>query len=503
MGTMKATNMQKRAIMTRCETTRSTASKLTRRGFIGATALGTATLFSPLSRVLGANGDIRLGFIGLGGRGGSLLGQFAKEEGVRIVALCDADKSKLDRFAEQHPHAARVTDMRRLIERRDIDAVVIATSNHWHALSAIWAMQAGKDVYLEKPCSHNVWEGRKLVEAARKYDRIVQGGTQQRSDPMQSEIKAFLDSGELGRIQYVRLNRLGVRASIGRRSAPLEIPDSVEYDLWLGPAEDRPIYRDRLQYDWHWDWNTGNGELGNWGVHILDDCRNVVFRDKATLPRRVVAGGGRFLWNDAGNTPNTQFVYYDTGSIPVVMAVHNLPRATGAKEADIYQRLETRAFLVIQCENGYYAGSRGRGAAFSNERKQIKAFDGNSGRGHAGNFLQAVRSRKRADLTAEIEQTHYAAAWAHLGNAAYRLGQTYNRGQALERVRGYGPWEELINGFEAHVRANGIVPDSARLGPMLEIDTQRETLTGPTATPAARALLTREYRKPYTVPSQV
>jgi len=482
-------------------------SKLTRRHFVQTSAAlaGSGLALAPFSKVRGANDKINLAFVGLGGRGGAHVRWFGKQKGTRVAGLCEPDKGRLGKHAKKHPDAQAEVDVRKILDNKDIDALVIASCNHWHCLSAIWACQAGKDVYVEKPISNNVWEGRKLVEAARKYDRIVQGGTQQRSDPLQSEIKAFLDSGELGKMQYVRLNRFGTRSSIGKRDTPLPWPGDVDKDQWLGPAQDQDIYRKKLQYDWHWDWNTGAGELGNWGPHITDDCRNVAFRDRVTLPKRVVAGGGRFVWDDGGNTPNTHFIYYDTGEVPVVMAVHNLPYKKGTNQSDVYKRLRTRAFLIIQCENGYYAGGRGGGSAYTNDGKVIKKFNGDGGRAHAENFLDAMRSRKRENLNAEIEETHYSSAWCHLGNVAYRLGGKYSHDEALQRVKGYGPWIELVEGFEAHCEANEIdlSEAGAKLGPMLELDVEKETFTGPTATAEAKALLTREYRKGYEIPDQV
>ncbi len=300
-----------------------------RRSFITQSALAFTALSA--SRVLGANETVRVASIGLGGQGLGNASRMAKVPGVEIVYLCDPDTAMLDKAKKVFPNAKTAQDLRRVMEDKEVDAVVVSTGNHWHVLASIWAIQAGKDVYVEKPVSHNIWEGRKLVEAARKHNRIVQGGTQQRSDPLQEEIKAFLDTGTLGKIKYVRCNHYSQRSSIGKTERPLTPQKSVDYNLWLGPAQDEPLYRERLHYDWHWDWNTGNGEMGNWGPHILDDLRNVVFRDKVALPKRVIAGGGRFGWDDAGETPNTHFAYMDTGEIPVIIDFHNLPRQKGMR----------------------------------------------------------------------------------------------------------------------------------------------------------------------------
>ncbi|MDG2122383.1 MAG: Gfo/Idh/MocA family oxidoreductase, partial [Verrucomicrobiales bacterium] len=271
--------------------------KHTRRTFL--TTSSAAVSFTALSagKVFGANDRINMGSIGLGGRGTGSTNNFSKINGVGVTHLCDASQKNMDRAGQQHAEAKKSQDMRKLLEDKDVDAVIISTCNHWHALAAIWACQAGKDAYVEKPVSHNIWEGRKIVDAARKYGRIVQGGTQQRSDKLQAQIKEGLDAGLVGKAKYVRCNRYGMRGSIGKRETPLTPPEDVDYDLWLGPAKDQPIYRERFHYDWHWNFNTGNGELGNWGPHLLDDLRNVVFRDKIALPKRVIAGGGRLGWH--------------------------------------------------------------------------------------------------------------------------------------------------------------------------------------------------------------
>lgn len=475
----------------------------TRRSFIKRSSLAFTALSA--SRVLGANDKIRIGSIGLGGRGMGSAAWFSKIPGVEIAYVCDVDQNVVDRAKKAYPNAKATTDLRKVVEDPEIDAVVISTCNHWHVLASIWACQAGKDVYVEKPISHNIWEGRKLVEAARKYDRIVQGGTQQRSDPLQTEVKAYLDSGALGKIKYVRCNRYGQRDSIGKVDAPLKAPESVDYNMWLGPAQDLPIHRAKFHYDWHWVWNTGNGELGNWGPHILDDLRNVVFRDKVKLPKRVIAGGGRFGWDDAGETPNTHFVYMDTGDIPVIMDVHNLPRKKGMKADDVYMRRRTNSFLIIECEGGYYTGSRGGGTAFDAEGKKLQTFKGDGGGQHAANFIAALRSRKREDQNAEIEEIHYSSAWCHLGNLSWRLGQAYQRDQAEAAVKDFQPWNDVIADFHDHLVNNDL--DAAKLdiklGPMLELDAGQETFVGSTATPEALSLLKREYRQGFEVPEKV
>ncbi len=471
-----------------------------RRSFLRTATLATSALSA--SRVMGANDRIRVASIGLGGQGRGNAGRIASVPGVELAMLCDPDTAALDQAKSSHPGATTVQDLRKVIDAKDIDAVVVSTGNYWHVLAALWACQAGKDVYVEKPISHNIWEGRQLVQAARKYKRIVQGGTQQRSCPVQAEIKAFLDSGKLGKVKWVRCNHYSIRPSIGKRAATLAPPTTCDYHLWLGPAQDLPILREKFHYDWHWNWNTGNGELGNWGPHILDDLRNIVFRDKITLPRRVMAGGGRLGLGDAGETPNTHFVYYDTGDVPVIMDVHNLPRARDVKANDFYRRRRSSAFLIIECENGYYAGGRGGGKAYDAAGKEIAGFSGDGGKGHAANFIEAMRSGKSSDLNAEIEQIHYSSAWCHLGNIAYRLGRNSGFEQAKASLKDLEQWQEVTGDCEAHLAANQITlqPGDLQVSPLLEIDPARETFTGASATPEALALLRREYRKGFEVP---
>ncbi len=480
-----------------------TPSMTNRRSFLRQSVLAATALSA--SRVLGANEKIRVGFIGLGGRGMGSAAWFAKIPGVEVAALCDVDSKVIDRAKKVYPNATTSSDLRKVIEDKSIDAVVVSTGNHWHVLASIWALQAGKDVYVEKPVSHNIWEGRKLVEAARKYDRIVQGGTQQRSDPLQEEIKAFLDSGAIGKMKYVRCNRYGERKSIGKVATPIQAPETVDYNLWLGPAQDLPMHREEFHYDWHWVWNTGNGELGNWGPHILDDLRNVVFRDKVKLPKRIIAGGGRFGWDDAGETPNTHFAYIDTGDVPVIMDVHNLPLRKGVKADDVYMRRKTKAFLVIECEGGFYTGGRGGGTAFGADGKKIQSFSGDGGKSHAENFIEAMRNRNKDTLKGEIEEIHYSSAWCHLGNISWRLGQSYNREQAEAAVKDFQPWNDVIADFHQHLQNNQLDAGALdiKMGAMLEIDAEKETFVGDTATAEALALLKREYRAGFEVPEVV
>jgi hypothetical protein len=449
-----------------------------------------------------ANDEINLGYVSCGGRAGQLMGQFSEMDGVNVAGLCDVDEKRLGLAKERFPKAQGWTDLRELIDSDSIDVVVIATCNHWHCLAAIWAMEAGKDVYVEKPLSHSQWEGQQTVAAARKYNKICQVGTQQRSDPMQAEIKQFLhEQKALGEIRAARVNRYGIRPSIGKRDTPLPIEKDVAYDLWLGPAQDEPIYREKLHYDWHWVWNTGSGEMGNWGVHVLDDLRNNVFRDSVALPKRILGGGGRVALGDAGETPNVHFAYFDTGSIPVVIGLSNLPAQPGAKKSPKHPGPSSG--YVVYCEGGRYEGQRGGGAAFDSSGKKIKEFKGNRGDVlHQANFIEAVRQQDRSILNSEVEVGNDSTGWCNLANVAFRAGSEFTReaaGQvALEQ------WQTLMGEMDTHLKAHSLALDSdaIRLSPMLELNAKTQQFTGEHANVANR-FLKREYRKGYEVPSFV
>ncbi len=455
------------------------------------------------SKLQAANEEINLAVVGLGGRGGGHLQMFRAVQGVNIVGLVDPDIKRRQTYLKKFPKAKPYADLRKMLEDKSIDAVSIATCNHWHCLAAIWAIQAGKDVYVEKPLSHSQWEGRQVVRAARKYNRVVQLGTQQRSSPIQSEIKQFLHRDKaLGEIKYVQVCRYGIRGSIGKRSTPLPIPKDVDYNLWLGPAEDQVLYRNKLHYDWHWDWNTGSGEMGNWGVHVLDDVRNVVFQDQVSLPRRIVAGGGRVVWNDAGNTPNVHFAYFDTGKIPTYIGLSNLPAKPDTKKGLNFRGVTTGYF--VQCEGGYYMGRRGGGEAYDTAGKKIRSFSGRSENRHAQNFIDAIRLGNSSILKAEIKVGHDSTGWCNLANIGFRAGSTFNLDQAREINPDDANWTALLSQMSNHLQTHGYrMQDSEiRLSPVLHHDPETEQFVGEHA-PLANKFLKRKYRKGFEVPEVV
>ena len=472
-----------------------------RRQFLSAAiAAGvTSSLAARSLTAASANEEIRIGFISCGNRAKKLMDQFDSVSGVKVTALCDVDEDRLGAAKQRYPDAKTFKDMRDLIAIKSVDAVVISTCNHWHCLAAIWAMEAGKDVYVEKPLSHSQWEGLQVVAAARKYDRICQIGTQQRSDPMQADIKKFLhDEKALGEIQVARVNHYFIRKPIGKRGTPLPTAKNIAYDLWLGPAQDTPIYRDKLHYDWHWDWNTGSGDMGNWGVHILDDVRNNVFQDSVALPKRIQAGGGRVAFSDAGQTPNVHYAYFDTGSIPVLIGLTNLPAQPGSKKrAD---HLGPHSGYIAHCEGGRYEGQRGKGVAFDADGKVIKEFTGNRGDVlHQQNFIDAVRSRDRSILNAEVSVGNDSTGWCNLANLAYRAGGTLNDGSDKDVQQTH--WNNLLSAMGSHLKAYdlSLASEGMRLSPMLKIDSHSEQFVGEHED-AANQFLKRDYRNGFVVP---
>ncbi|MFP4171383.1 MAG: Gfo/Idh/MocA family protein [Candidatus Hydrogenedentota bacterium] len=479
-------------------------TNFSRRQFLkGSLAAGAAlALPNALSnpKVLGANEDVRLAIIGLGGQGSGHGRRFYGMDGVRIVALAEPDRDRLESAHENAPEADAYVDYRNVLERDDVDAVVLAMPVHWHTPMAVYAMEAGKDVYVEKPFSHSTWESHQLVKAARKHNRICQVGTQQRSDPMQAEIKEFLDESDFGDLQWITIKRFGTRGSIGLREEPMDPPDNVEYDIWLGPAEDQPIYRDELQYDWHWVFNTGAGENGNWGPHVIDDAYNIGLRDYGRLPHRGVSAGGRFLWDDAGNTPNTFISYFDTDVCPLTFEVRNMP------ETGNYRGVGTG--YLLQFENGYYTGRRGAGEAYDADGNEIQSFSGDAGGGHLQNFIDAVREQDRSILNAEVETILPSIQLCHMANIAYRVGELhqgeFTPDELNELASDFEGWSDQVESFFEHLDRNDIDTEAedVHVTSVVEFDPETGYLAGDSDTEENRVFQRREYREPYVLEEQ-
>jgi predicted dehydrogenase len=492
---------------------------MNRRQFLIATGLASTAVALPTHagainigvrpgrRPIGANDTIRVAIVGFNSRGKDHIEGFLRQPGVRIVALCDVDQQVLEaeakRFADRGHPIRTYTDVRKLLESKDIDCISTATPNHWHALISVWACQAGKDVYVEKPVSHNVWEGRQIVRAARKYGRIVQTGTQSRSNPGLREAIAWLHAGNLGRIRLARGLCYKPRQSIGKISAPTAIPDSIDYDLWCGPAPKTPLMRQKLHYDWHWQFQTGNGDLGNQGIHQMDIARWVL-GEKALSPA-VFSVGGRFAYEDDGNTPNTQIVYHAYKSAPLIFEVRGLPASKKFQDNGWTKNMPdyrgAQIGVVVDCDGGTMViPSYESAIAYDKTGKEIRRWK--QGADHYANFIAGVRSRKPTTLNAEIEEGHLSSALCHTGNISYLLGETLSPDAIRERLKGKSEALESFGRLADHLAANGVdlASSSARLGPWLQMNPGEERFT---QSAKANTLLSREYRKGFEVPAHV
>ena len=473
---------------------------ITRRTFLKTTALaaaGASLSARSWSQVVGANGDIRIAVVGLNGRGKSHMEMFPAVPGVRVVALCDVDSAVLARAAQRYSIPDTTADIRDLLSRSDIDAVTLATPNHWHALMGIWACQAGKDVYVEKPVSHSIWEGRQLAAAAAKYNRIACAGTQARSAPCIAEAVAWVRAGNLGRILVSRGFCYKRRPSIGLTVGPQPIPSSVNYDLWLGPAPYGPLRRKSLHYDWHWVWPTGNGDVGNQGPHQMDIAR--WFLGEPKVAPHCIAVGGRLGYVDDGRTPNTLSLVHDYPAAPLVFEVRGLPAGTGQSKMDNYRGIGIGN--IVQCEGGYVAvpATYTSAAAYDNAGKLIRKFEG--GASHAANFIAAVRARDPSLLHISVAESHVSSSLCHYANISYLLGQTQSPDEIREKLSARPLLAESFGRMAEHLSANGVDlrATPARLGVPLEIDPESQR----TPDEAANRLLTQSYRPPYVVPAAV
>ncbi len=473
---------------------------LTRRSFLETSFLTSAGLSWPgrtWAQVAGSNSDIRVAVVGFGGRGTSHIDAFSDMKGVRLAALCDCDTRILEAAAkrsdEKGQPVEKYTDVRKLLENKNIDVISTATPNHWHSLITIWACQAGKDVYVEKPVSHNIFEGRKCVEAARKYNRIVQAGTQGRSNTAIKEAFAWINEGHLGKIKIARGLCYKRRPSIGKVAGPQPIPPNIDYDLWCGPALKLPLMRKNLHYDWHWVWNTGCGDIGNQGIHEMDKSRWAL--GKAELAPKVFSVGGRLGYVDDGETANTQMSVFDYGDVLLIFEVRGLPEKTGSNNMDRYRG--EGVGQIIECEGGYLAGT----TVYDKAHKVIEAFNG-KGEDHFANFIRAVRSRKREDLNADILEGHISSGLCHLGNISYRLGKEADPDELQAALQKDSAASETLARMEEHLAANGVDLKQTKLalGPVLKFDPKAERFVG---NDKANALISRPYRAPFIVPEKV
>ena len=415
----------------------------------GASLIGTSRAWA------GANDRIRTAVIGTGGRSKSLCNEMLQNKNVEIVALADPDQTRLDARAAdiekatgKRPRVER--DLRKILEDKQIDAVTVVTCNHWHALATIWACQAGKHVYVEKPVSHNVFEGRKLVEAARKYNCIVQGGTQRRSWGRFRKAMQLLRDGAIGDIYMSRTVLIQPRESIGFKEVQAA-PAHLDWDLWLGPAQQQPYHANLTPYNWHWFWEFGNGEMGNNGSHFLDILR---WGTGKGLPSRIYSVGGRVGYKDQAQTPNTEsatFTYDDDSVMQI--DIRNFYTAEPQYEWHFYG---SKGYLFMdedwKEQRFDYKIYMGRNKSAEPDQGTMETLN------HYGNFLDAVRTGSREKLTCDVDEARKTSALCHLAAISHRL----------KREIRFDPKSEKAIGDEE-----------------------------------ASRLLTRQYRKPFVVPDKV
>jgi predicted dehydrogenase len=375
-----------------------------------------------------ANNTVRIAIVGCGGRGGSHLREWTTLPNVELVAISDVDQSHMDDFVKRVESAGKKApqayqDMRKILDDKSIDAISIATPNHWHTLQTIWACQAGKDVYVEKPCTHNIYEAKQIVAATRKYDRIVQQGSQSRSSEALQEGVQKMREGVIGDVYLSRGLCYKTRNTIGRTPVS-DVPAGVDYDLWTGPAAKRAFSKNRFHYNWHWFWDTGNGDIGNQGIHEMDKAR---WGLGVKYPVKATAIGGHFMFDDDQETPNTlnSSFEFDEGGKKKMLEFevrhwitnreYGNPTQAGGSIGNLYYG--SNGYMVIENYNKYstYIG-----------REQKPGPTATKTDTHFQNFLDAVRAHKRELLNCEVEEGAASTVLVHLANISYRLGRTVN-----------------------------------------------------------------------------
>jgi len=442
-----------------------------RRDFLGSTTAGATVAgiaasmpASSYAKVLGANERVRVGVIGIKGMGYGHIRGYSELDNVEVVAICDVDenvlKDKLGRMQEDGlPQPETYTDLRKLYEDKTIQAVSVATPNHWHSLAALWAVQAGKHAAIEKPGTHNYFEGQQLIKASARYNRLIQHHAERRCFAGYKAAMKFLHEGGLGEVYMAKGLCYKWRSSIGRAEQQ-PVPSGVHYDLWLGPAPVRPFTKNRFHYNWHWHWDYGNGDIGNQGAHQMDIAR---WGLGVTLPTKISSIGGHFMFDDDQETPNTQ------------ISVLEFPNQAGGGDKKKLLQFEVRHWATNH-EGGLGRGSGNNignifygseGYMTIDSSGQWKTYmgknrepgpDGSGGGNMFQNFVDAIRADNRDLLEGDITEGHYSCALIHMANTSYRLGRS------------------------------------------LDFDPQTERYVDDEA---ANAMLTRDYRAPYVIPEQV
>jgi len=501
-------------------------SELSRRKFVQSAAAA-STAFSLFTiagtkasgKVIGANDTVRIGVAGCGGRGSSHVEAWTSAEKVQITYLIDPDPKQsaakmntVSRRQQTKPNA--VQHIRQALDDKELDAVSIATCNHWHSLITIWACQAGKDVYVEKPISHNIFEGRKCVEAAKKYGRVVQHGTQSRSSLSFARAIAAVQSGKYGQLLVSRgsASKPGSgRSSIGFKPYT-NPPADFDFNLWLGPAPLQPYHANLHPYNWHWFWDTGNGEIGNQGVHQMDIARWAI--KGSNLPTKVYSLGGRFMHDgpDQAQTPNMQMSVMEFGDGGPILLFEVRGLTNARKNPDFPQDVSNEFYMTEGVIKGGDEGRRGGYMFHPKNGGEPQKLDVPEPKITVADafpaFINAIRTRKPEDNNCDAEVAHYSAACCHLGNISYRLGAgspgNYKDCQAITAKNKNKEVTAALEKIHANCKGYSLPIDEMSwvIGPELTFDPKAERFTGERSDEANK-LVRRDYRAPFIVPETV
>ena len=467
-----------------------------RRNFIkqsalASTAFGAFTISGTKSsgKVIGANERINVAVCGIKGRGAAHMGSLGRVKNVQISHLVDPDsrlfegrKKFVNSRYKNNPDC--IQDVRKALENKEIDVITVATPNHWHSLLSIWACQAGKDVYVEKPLSHNIYEGRKLVEAAEKYGRIVQHGTQSRSNQSWANKAKEIAEGKHGKLEVSLGTCHKRRGSIGKKDTKAP-PKELNFDVWTGPAQKEDYHENLVHYNWHWFWKYGNGDIGNQGVHQIDVARWMI--PGAMWPKSVICVGGRFGYEDQGQTANTQLAIFDYGESQLVFDVRGL---SGKSNMGV-------------SNHQYFDKNAKVGKKKVLKLKGVKSPVADRGDGdNFANFIKAVRSRKTTDMNAHVLEGHVSSGLCHLANVSYQLGekQSFSKKNKIfgDNKKAYEYFERM----QDHLKGNSLKLEEIDyvVGRELKFDSKNESIIGDDE---ANDMLTRKYRAPFVVPEKV
>ena len=503
-----------------------------RRAFLKSSALAAGVLVtggSPLRaqntgvKAVDSTSRLNVAVCGVNGRGQAHIQSLKNSGRATITHIIDVDeqvgKKRCDQIEQwQGTRPEFLVDYRDALALDELDAVTFATPNHLHALQATEALLAGKHVYVEKPVSHNVWEGRQIVNAADKTGLMCQAGTQSRSSQSLQDAVAMVRDGAVGEIQYAVGTCYKPRWSIGKSTQPLQMPDDFDYDKWLGPAAEQTLYRPEQSsvggrnphYDWHWDWNTGNGDMGNQGIHQMDISR--WFLGQMELSPGVRSIGGRVGYDDAGDTPNTQTVIHRYPA-PLVFETRGLPRPKAETERgkwnsgamDDYRG--SKIGVIVQGSDGHvvipsYTEARFYDAGGNQTEKLSVPGGGEANDRHFNNWLDAIAADDRSLLNGDILEGHLSSALCHTGGISHQIGDPATDTEIREAIAGDN--ELLVDSYDRmaeHLARNEV--DLSRptltLGKDLTMDPEAERFTGEHAD-EANDLLKRDYREGFAVP---